>query len=120
MEQIQNYRDAMNVQSAEEAASVLESLTQRALREEPTLNYGEAKAIQLCNIGYHTGYLASRDQARRILALFGTEHPIFGKYDQEITPEKAFHAGLTLGRITSEGHLTDAAIAAARKVIEEP
>lgn len=42
------------------------------------------------NVGYVTGYLG-REDADRIMALFGVCHPVFGT--SHPTPEEAFEAG---------------------------
>jgi hypothetical protein len=60
------------------------------------LSYDEAEArrVTLVNIGYYTGYL-DHDTADRIMELFDTEHPIFGRTHP--TPEEAFRLGRELG-----------------------
>jgi hypothetical protein len=115
----QMYWKAMQAQTEAEAEAILAELAELAFKENPLLNYGEARAIQLANIGYFTGYLDSREEQRRVLALYKTEHPIFGSYEREVTPEKALAAGMALGAVIKEGKLTAEAIAAARKVIAE-
>ena len=47
------------------------------------------------NIGYLSGYFP-REKADRILALFATEHPIFGKGHP--TAEEAFAMGQAFGK----------------------
>ena len=114
------YWKAMKATTPSQAEDILEELIVLAQKEDPELDYGEARAIQLCNIGYFTGYLNDRDQQRRVLALYRTEHPIFGTYEREVTMEKALHAGMALGAQLREGKLNAEALAAARKVIEQP
>jgi hypothetical protein len=114
------YQKAMETTTGQEAEDILSELIALAIQQNPQLNYGEAKAIQLSNIGYFTGYLSDRTDQRRVLALYQTEHPIFGSYDQEVTPDKAFTAGMALGAVIKEGKLTAEAIKAARQIIEQP
>lgn len=47
------------------------------------------------NIGYLSGYFP-REKADRILELFGTEHPVFGKAHP--SPEEAFRMGQEWGK----------------------
>jgi hypothetical protein len=117
----QMYWKAMQAQTEPEAEAVIAELAELAFKENPLLSYAEARAIQLANIGYFTGYLDSIEDQRRVLALYKTEHPIFGTYEREVTPEKAFAAGIALGAVIRDGNLslTSEAIAAARKVIAE-
>jgi hypothetical protein len=60
------------------------------------LNYDEAEArrVTLVNIGYYTGYL-DHETADRIMDLFETEHPVFGRTHP--TPQEAFRLGRELG-----------------------
>jgi hypothetical protein len=112
---------AMHAKTRLEAEVVVIKLIEMARAEDPTLNYGEAKAIQLKNIGYFTGYLSNREEQRRILDLYQTEHPIFGNYGEEVTPEKALKAGMMLGSLISEGgQLTPETLEAAREIIRQP
>jgi hypothetical protein len=114
------YWKAMKATTLAQAVEILGQLIELAIKEDPELDYDEAKAIQLCNIGYFTGYLSDRAEQRRVLALYRTEHPIFGTYEREVTMEKALHAGMALGAQLREGKLNAEALAAARKVIEQP
>jgi hypothetical protein len=114
------YYAAMKATTKAEAEGFLKQLIELAIRVKPELNYGEAKVIQLSNIGYFTGYLSEREEQRRVLALYETEHPIFGSYESEVTPEKAMAAGMALGAVIKEGKLTAEALRAARKIIETP
>lgn len=54
----------------------------------------DARANLLANIGYCTGYYDNAT-ADRILDLFETEHPIFGRTHP--TPEEAWAKGLEMG-----------------------
>jgi hypothetical protein len=54
----------------------------------------EARRITLANIGYYTGYL-DRETADKIMDLFETEHPVFGR--EHPTPQEAFRLGRELG-----------------------
>ena len=116
----QLYFNAMNATTEAEAEGFLQELIELAIRVRPELSYEEARAIQLSNVGYFTGYLSELEQQRRVLRLYHTEHPIFGAYQSEVTPDKAMAAGMALGAASKEGKLTASAIAAARKIIEEP
>jgi hypothetical protein len=60
------------------------------------LDYDEAEArrVTLVNIGYYTGYL-DHETADKVMELFETEHPIFGRTHP--TPEEAFRLGRELG-----------------------
>jgi hypothetical protein len=114
------YEIAMRCETPESAEICLTNLIHLAQKEDPSLNYAEAKAIQLANIGYYVGYLGDRERAIKVLELFGTEHPIFGRFEYEVTPEKAFKAGMTLAAMVERaGEVTPEAIEAARKIIEE-
>jgi hypothetical protein len=50
----------------------------------------QARTSLLMQIGYVTGY-CSHEQADKIMELFDTEHPVFGR--QHPTPEDAFRMG---------------------------
>lgn len=54
----------------------------------------EARSFQLRSIGYYTGYL-DHASADRIMELFDTEHPIFGR--EHPTPEEALKKGIAFG-----------------------
>lgn len=115
------YFAAMAARTPEAAEIAIINLIELALNEDPTLTPERAKEIQLINIGYFTGHLGSREEQRRVLNLYQTEHPIFGHYEHDVTPEKVLKAGMMLGELASEGgRLTAEAIAAARKIIEQP
>jgi hypothetical protein len=60
------------------------------------LHYEEAEAcrITLVNIGYYCGYL-DHETADKIMDLFETEHPVFGR--EHPTPQEAFRLGRELG-----------------------
>jgi hypothetical protein len=59
----------------------------------------EMRATLLSNIGYCTGYL-DHDAADRILEMFETEHPIFGKGHP--TAEEAYALGIEYGKRSRE------------------
>jgi hypothetical protein len=54
----------------------------------------DARARVLTNIGYYTGYL-DHETADKIMDLFETEHPVFGRTHP--TPQEAFRLGKELG-----------------------
>jgi hypothetical protein len=120
----QLYFRAMEAQTQEEADALLKELIALAIQENHELTYDKALAIQLSNIGYFTGYLDTVQEQRRVLALYRTEHPIFGTYEREITPDKAFRAGVAMGAALREGEVSTEAlqtgVKAARKIIEQP
>jgi hypothetical protein len=70
-------------QQVEEMVSVLEY--------EPE----KARVIVLRNIGYYTGYL-DHETADRVMELFDTEHPYFGR--KHPSPEEILKMGMELGR----------------------
>jgi hypothetical protein len=63
-----------------------------------------ARRNLLANIGYCTGY-CSHEHADRIMDLFQTEHPIFGKTHP--TPEEICRLGMERGRASRERKLID-------------
>ena len=66
------------------------------------LGEDEATKRVLSSIGYYTGYL-DHATADKIMDLFETEHPIFGKTHP--TPEEALRLGLEYGRRSKERRL---------------
>jgi hypothetical protein len=58
------------------------------------ISEAEATARLLENIGYVTGYFSS-EQADKIMDLFETQHPIFGR--QHPSAEEAYRMGHELG-----------------------
>jgi hypothetical protein len=116
----ESYYLAMAVKTPEQAEVALGNLIDLAMSENPELDYEKAKEIQLQNIGYWTGYLGDREQAKLVLKLYGTEHPIFGHFEHDITPEKALRAGMALAEMMKDKGLTQDAILAARAIIEQP
>lgn len=54
----------------------------------------EARRLTLINIGYYSGYF-DHETADRIMDLFETEHPVFGRTHP--TPQEAFRLGRELG-----------------------
>jgi hypothetical protein len=113
----ESYWLAMKCETPESAEICLTNLIHLAMEEEPTLTEEKAREIQLQNIGYYTGYLP-RDRALKVLELFGTEHPIFGHFERDISPDKALKAGMAISEATREGKTMPEAIKAARDIIE--
>ncbi|HEX4713540.1 MAG TPA: hypothetical protein VH164_01290 [Ktedonobacteraceae bacterium] len=111
-----SYLDACQVKTQSQADAMLAALVAAAMKEAPHLNVGEARAIQRSNIGYATGYLADRAQQQLVLKLYQTEHPIFGDYEKEVSPEAALQAGMIMAQAMKEtnGDMV-AAIKAARE-----
>lgn len=59
----------------------------------------KSRQIILENIGYGTGYL-DRADARRILAIFHTEHPIFGSIENwPKTAQESFDLGQKVAEV---------------------
>jgi hypothetical protein len=78
------------IAGTKEAAAAI--VTERVGEMMLELGYEPEKArdIILSNIGYYTGYLDNAT-ADRVMELFDTEHPVFGKTHP--TPEEAFRMG---------------------------
>lgn len=93
------YGRAMQMKTKEEAEKYLDELTDICLRLRPLLSRAEAREIQLKNIGYWSGYYP-RDTAKRVLELFDTRHPIFGRYEHDWPPDEIL--GMAVGTIVSE------------------
>lgn len=110
---------AVNVQSKEEADRLLEELIAEAQKENALLNYAEARAIQLSNIGYFFGYLGPDQRAHAMEVWPEASHPIFGRFEHPPSPEQALAAGMALGAAMKEGTDIPAAIEAARKIIQK-
>jgi hypothetical protein len=79
---------------SKEAAAELVDREAKDAAEFYGIDLEEAKKKLLSNIGYVTGYL-SHDQADRMMELFATEHPVWGR--RHPTPEEAFELGLEYG-----------------------
>jgi hypothetical protein len=87
----------------DEAEELVRIETDRVLKERPELLREEARAIVMHNIGYMSGYL-DREEAARILELFGTRHPFLGAIeDWPKTPEETVRMGMQLGERTRLG-----------------
>ncbi len=88
------YGDMMNMvtgaRTREEAKKVFDSLVDDLVTRHKKTKQ-EARAITKSNIGYCSGYYDEKT-ASRVLNLFDTEHPIFGKYYP--SPKEAFEKGL--------------------------
>jgi hypothetical protein len=110
---------AVNVQTQEEADQTLEELIKRCQKEVPLMNYGEAKAIQLSNIGWFFGEV-DRETRERAMKLYPeAEHPIFGRDYGDISPDTLLSAGMVIGRALRKGKDIEAAIIKGRKVIKD-
>jgi len=88
-----SYSRAMTVRTRKEAKACLESLIKFGMSRGQSRE--KARRIQLSNIGYFTGYCDAAT-ARRVMRLFDTAHPIFGR--SRPTPEEAFKAGKRLAK----------------------
>ena len=64
------------------------------------LSHGDALRIVKENIGYWSGYY-SREECKRMLRLFDTQHPIFGKR-QDISITCALQAGMAFAKRRNE------------------
>jgi hypothetical protein len=76
--------------STKEQAAALVNEEVAALVEHYQLSEEEARKRLLESIGYVTGYL-SHQQADRVMELFDTEHPVFGR--QHPTADEAYRMG---------------------------
>lgn len=88
-----DYLKAMKVKDRKEAEAFLERLTHEAMRADPTLNVAEARVIQLCNIGYHFGYLGDEDLAHALEVWPDAEHPILGRIFNDLPVDVLLRAG---------------------------
>lgn len=88
------YNNIGDVTTREEAKAYLNVLVDYAMIH---FNLTKEKALEmeLHNIGYVSGYY-DQDTHNKILELFDTTHPIFGKSIP--TPEEAMRKGKELGR----------------------
>lgn len=87
----------------EQAKAFVEAEAERRA-ECAEISVERAREILLSNIGYCTGY-CDHALADRIMDLFQTEHPVFGKTHP--TPEEAFRIGLERGRQHRQEKLID-------------
>jgi hypothetical protein len=78
----------------EQATKIVEAEAAR-MAEAGNVSIEQARKMMLVNIGYQTGY-CSHQLADRIMDLFQTEHPIFGKTHP--TAEEALRLGMEFGR----------------------
>lgn len=86
---------AMEVQTQKEANEYLANLIKYQMKVSPDLTEEKSKEMSLHNIGYYTGYYGS-ETAGRVLPLFKTAHPIFGK--TQPSPDKAYKLGVEMGK----------------------
>jgi len=82
------------LKTKKEAKAFLDRYVLYVRQERRDLSKKQARQLCLTNIGYTSGY-GEPDEARRVLKLFGTTHPIFGK--SYPTPQVAFEMGQKLG-----------------------
>lgn len=82
------------INTKEQAAALLDEEA-RDYAEALHLDEETARRQLRSNIGYMSGYYAHA-QADRIMELFDTEHPIFGR--NHPSPEEAFQLGLELAK----------------------
>lgn len=80
--------------ATKEQAAALVKIEAAEAAEFYKISEGEATARLLENIGYMTGYFSS-EQADRIMELFDTQHPIFGRTHP--SAEEAYRMGHELG-----------------------
>jgi hypothetical protein len=89
---------AVACKTKEEAQEFIHQETVQILELRPELLPEQARSIVTGNIGYMSGYL-SREEAGRILDLFGTRHPYFGAIEEwPKTPEETIEMGFKVGK----------------------
>jgi hypothetical protein len=93
MREIINLAVDEELKTKEQAAALVEQEAAE-IAEHNGISVEDARAKLLEDIGYVTGYL-SHEQADRIMELFGTEHPIFGKGHPSM--EDAYRLGKEYG-----------------------
>lgn len=77
----------------EQAQELVRDEVDSMVAEQPLLLQEEARSLVMKNIGYLAGYFG-REEAARILRLFGTRHPYFGAIeDWPRTPEEMLEMG---------------------------
>lgn len=113
----EKYGPIENIDTKEEATAYLKRCVEHTMLCRPELSKGEAIRLEKSNIGYWTGYLDSTT-ALRVLDLFETEHPIFGR-NFGLDPQKLFDSGRQLGRLLAEGVKIDDAIAEVKRSLED-
>jgi hypothetical protein len=85
-------------QTTEEAHGLMTNEINALRATNPNLSEERARGIVLEKIGHITTGCGSRAEAARVLKLFGTVHPYFGKIESwPATPEQIFEAGWTAG-----------------------
>src|SRR6185503_5793688 len=90
------YNPAMDVQTEQEAADYLAAVVAHHQKYFAQSDRAKAERIVLANIGYWSGY-CSDETAQRVLRLYKTEHPVFGR--RRPTAEEAFAAGVTMAKV---------------------
>lgn len=73
--------EVLKLKTAKDGAAYVSKELRRLRRQRAdwkALPYKKAKALYLSNMGYMAGYYGPR-QARKILTILATEHPVFGK-----------------------------------------
>jgi len=96
---------AVHCQTTEEAHGLVNSEIQ-TLRTTAGIQLSEerARGMVLRQIGFTTGGCVNRQEAGRILKLFGTTHPFFGAIEHwPATPEAIFQAGWDAGMQQQRG-----------------
>lgn len=110
--------NAMYVESQEHADHTLEKLVAWCQRENPSLTYDEAKAMQLSNLGWMFGEVAPETRKHAMKFYPSASHPIFGRHFGH-SPEQVLKAGMTIGQAMHEGISLQEAISAAQKELNE-
>jgi hypothetical protein len=95
----EKYAPAMEVKTKKEAEEYFEGCVEHNMRTSGH-SREEAEEIERGNIGYYCGYY-SREDAERVMDLFGTQHPIFGRTWP--TPQEAFEMGREFAEQEGEG-----------------
>jgi hypothetical protein len=110
--------NAMYVETEEQAEQTLEKLVLWCQRENPHLTEGEARAMQLSNLGWMFGEVAPETRAHAMKLYPAASHPIFGRHFGH-TPEQVLRAGMTVGQAVKEGLSLQEAIKAAQNALNE-
>ena len=76
------YRPCAKITDSEEARKYVETLTAWCMRRSGR-SYEDARAVQLSNIGYYSGYF-DKETSLRMRTLFNAEHPVFGHTYPEV------------------------------------
>lgn len=90
----EKYGGVFKVYTVEKAKAYLRFCVEHTMSLKPEMSEASATKLELQNIGYYAGYAPPED-AERVMSLFNTEHPIFGKTTP--TTEEALLAGKRLG-----------------------